>query len=210
MLLGAAVVILRGLFSGVFRRENDVRIVLGPVQVFARIPMRWSKQRPKNKSWPSPPLFDLIAAHADIGYAEAFRARRTNLYLGLPGEHGKVVLVTSPNPGDRKTTCALSLAAMLAADNRRVLVIDADVRKPTHHALLNVPQEPGLRDLIARSALSWKDSIHTMCLSVGWFESMSAGVSASAELLSDGYFSTFLVNARSHYDSIGIASRASA
>ena len=37
---------------------------------------------------------------------------------------GKVVLVTSPGPGDGKTTCALSLAAMLAADNRRVLVID--------------------------------------------------------------------------------------
>jgi tyrosine-protein kinase Etk/Wzc len=206
LLLGAAVVILRGLFSGVFRRENDVRVVLGPIQVFARIPTRLSRVRAKNEAWPAPPLFDVMAAQADVGYAEAFRSLRTNLYRALPGEHGKVVLVTSPHGSDGKTTCALSLAAMLAADNRRVLVIDGDVRKPTHHALLNVPQEPGLRDVILQSSGSWKESVHTMCLSVGWFDSISAGVGANAELLSDGYFSTFLVNARSHYDFIVIDS----
>jgi tyrosine-protein kinase Etk/Wzc len=207
LLFGTVVVVFRGLFSGIFRRENDVRVTLGPVQVFARIPARVSKSRPKNgAAWPTPPLFDVMAAQADVGYAEAFRSLRTNLYRALPGEHGKVVLVTSPNPGDGKTTCALSLAAMLAADNRRVLVIDGDVRKPTHHTLLDVPQEPGLRDLVLRSAGRWKESVHTMCLSVGWFDSISAGVGASAEILSDGYFSRFLVNARSHYDFIVIDS----
>lgn len=207
LLFGAAIVILRGLFSGVFRRENDVRVVLGPVQVFARVPTRTTRQRVKgSENWPAPPLFDVMAAHADVGYAEAFRSLRTNLYRALPGEHGKVVLVTSPGPGDGKTSCALSLAAMLAADNRRVLVIDADVRKPTHHTLLSVPQEPGLRDVISDSGSNWKESIHTMCLSVGWFDSISAGVGANAEILSDGYFSTFLVNARSHYDFVVVDS----
>jgi len=207
LLLGAAIVIMRGLFSAVFRRESDVRVVLGPVQVFARVPTRLTKPRGKgNDAWPAPPLFDVMAAQTDVGFAEAFRSLRTNLYRALPGEHGKVVLVTSPNPGDGKTACVLSLAAMLAADNRRVLVIDADVRKPTHHALLNVPQEPGLRDLIGRSGTNWRDSIHTMCLSVGWFDSLSAGVGANAEILSDSYFATFLVNARSHYDFIVIDS----
>jgi tyrosine-protein kinase Etk/Wzc len=207
LLLGAVLVVLRGLFSGVFRRENDVRVVLGPVQVFARIPTRLTRFRARNGDvWPASPLFDVMAPHSDIGYAEAFRALRTNLYRVLPGEHGKVVLVTSPSSGDGKTTCALSLAAMLAADNRRVLVIDADVRKPSHHALLNVPREPGLKELISQLRGHWKDSIHTICLSVGWFDSISAGVGANAELLSDGYFATFLVNARSHYDFIVIDS----
>jgi tyrosine-protein kinase Etk/Wzc len=206
LLLGAVLVVLRGLFSGVFRRENDVRVVLGPVQVFARIPLRLAKLRTKNEAWPAPPLFDVMAAHTELGYAEAFRSLRTNLYRALPGEHGKVVLVTSPSAGDGKTTCALSLAAMLAADNRRVLVIDADVRKPTHHALLNVPQEPGLRDLILHSGARWKDAVHTMCLSVGWFDSISAGVGANAELLSDGYFASFLVNIRSQYDFVVVDS----
>jgi len=203
LLLGAILVVLRGLFSRVFRRESDVRVVLGPVQVFARVPMRFAKLRNRNNDvWMAPPLFDVMSEQGEAGYAEAFRALRTNLYRALPGEHGKVILVTSPNGGDGKTTCALSLAAMLAADNRRVLVIDADVRRPTHHALLNVPQEPGLRDLIVHGSGRWKDMVHTMCLSVGWFDSISAGVGANAELLSDGYFSSFLINARSQYDFI--------
>lgn len=207
LLFGVAVVILRGLFSGVFRRENDVRIVLGPVQVFARVPTRAAKLRARGQeAWPAPPMFDLMAAHSDMSYTEAFRSLRTNLYRALPGEHGKVILLTSPTRADGKTTCALSLAAMLAADNRRVLVVDADVRKPTHHALLSVPQEPGLRDLILESGTSWRDAIRTMCLSVGWFDSLTAGAGGSAELLSDGYLATFLVNARSHYDFILIDS----
>jgi tyrosine-protein kinase Etk/Wzc len=200
LLLGAALVILRGLFSGIFRRENDVRNVLGPVQLFARIPVSMPKLRAKhNDAWPARPLFDVMAAQTDFGYAEGFRSLRTNLYRALPGEHGKVLLVTSPCPGDGKTTCALSLAAMLAADNRRVLVIDADVRKPSHHTLLGVAQEPGLRDVL-QMRNTWKDATRAATLSVGWFDSISAGVGASAELLSDGYFATFLVNARSHYD----------
>ena len=45
------------------------------------------------------PLFDLMAAEADPGYTEAFRSLRTNLYRALPGEHGKVVLVTGSSRG---------------------------------------------------------------------------------------------------------------
>ena len=203
LLLGAALVILRGLFSGVFRRENDVRVTLGPVQVFARVPTRLAKLRPRNTDgWQAPPLFDVMATGSDTGYTEAFRSLRTNLYRALPGEHGKVVLVTSPAPGDGKTTCALSLAAMLAADNRRVLVVDTDVRKPTHHTLLSVPAEPGLRDVIVKKGASWKDAIRTMCLSAGWFDSIGAGLGGSAELLSDGSFLTFLMNVRANYDFI--------
>lgn len=202
LLFAAALVVMRGLFSAVFRRENDVRVVLGPVQVFARIPLRLAKLRNKNPDWPAPPMFDVMAAQTDVGYVEAFRSLRTNLYRVLPGEHGEVVLVTSPAAGDGKTTCALSLAAMLAADNRRVLVIDTDVRKPTHHELLNVPLEPGLRDLILLSGARWKEALHTMCLSVGWFDSISAGVGANAELLSDEFFGSFLTSLRSQYDFI--------
>lgn len=208
LLFGAAFVILRGLFSGVFRRENDVRVVLGPIQVFARLPTRLARLRGKNPdaAWPVPPVFDVMAPQADVGYAEALRSLRTNLYRALPGEHGKVVLVTSPSLGDGKTTCALSLAAMLAADNRRVLVIDADVRKPTHHTILGVPPKPGLRDVVSRNSGAWKSATRTMCLSVGWFDSICTEAGASAELLSDGLFARFLVDARAHYDFIVVDS----
>jgi uncharacterized protein involved in exopolysaccharide biosynthesis/Mrp family chromosome partitioning ATPase len=204
ILLGAAVVILRGLFSTVFRREHDVRGVLGHLQVFARVPLRPSG-RLRSKSGedaPTFPMFDVMSPEADAAYAESFRSLRTNLYRALPGEHGKVVLVTSPMPSDGKTTCTLSLAAMLAADNRRVLVIDADVRRPTHHNLLGVPQSPGLRELILQKPGAAKSAIRTLCLSVGWIDAVTCSDGASAELLSANSFAAFLVEARSRYDFI--------
>ena len=197
LFLGMAVVILRGLFSAVFRVENDVRGMLGGLQVFARIPAR---QRSRFESHGSAPMFDLMAGQLSPAYVEAFRSLRTNLYRALPGEHGKVVLVTSPEPRDGKTNCTLSLASMLAADNRRVLVVDADVRKPTHHNLLNVPQEPGLSDVVQHAAAPWREGIRTMCLASGAFDSICAGQESSAELLSDERFGRFLVQARSQYD----------
>ncbi|HET8933380.1 MAG TPA: GNVR domain-containing protein [Polyangiales bacterium] len=195
LLLGAAVVILRGLFSAVFRVENDVRGMLGPLQVFARIPAR-----SRARFDPGTPAFDVMGGRLSPSYVEAFRSLRTNLYRALPGEHGKVILVTSPEQRDGKTSCALSLAAMLAADNRRVLVVDADVRKPSHHSLLGVPQEPGLADVVLRSGQAWRDGIRTMCLTSGSFDALCAGPETSAELLSDERFNRFLVQARSQYD----------
>jgi Mrp family chromosome partitioning ATPase len=196
LLLGAAIVILRGLFSAVFRVENDVRGMLGPLPVFARIPAR---QRSRAELREGAPAFDLMAEHSSPAYVEAFRSLRTNVYRALPGEHGKVILVTSPEARDGKTSCALSLAAMLAADNRRVLVVDVDVRRPSHHLLLNVPQEPSLADVVQRSG-AWRDGIRTMCLTSGAFDSLCSGPQINAELLSDERFNRFLVQARSQYD----------
>jgi tyrosine-protein kinase Etk/Wzc len=202
LLLGAAIVIIRTLFSGVFRHEADVRALVGPVPVFASVPQRVKLRTRKNGASHSPPLFDALAQPSDLGFAEAFRSLRTKLYRALSDGHGRVILVTSASPGDGKTTCALALAAMLAADNKRVLVIDGDVRKPTHHLLTGLPQEPGLRDLVLRVQPGWRDAVHTAQLTYGWFDSISAGAAGHAELLSDGYFATFLVNIRAQYDFI--------
>jgi Mrp family chromosome partitioning ATPase len=143
-----------------------------------------------------------MGPETEPAFAESFRSLRTNLYRALPGEHGKVVTVTSPMPSDGKTTCALSLAAMLAADNRRVLVIDANVRHPSHHQLFGIPQDPGLKELLAERAAVVKDSIRTLCLSVGWFDSLTCSAGANAEILSAQGFAGFLVEARSRYDFI--------
>jgi tyrosine-protein kinase Etk/Wzc len=205
LLLGAALVIIRGLFSSVFRSESAVRGLLGGVvPIFASVPQR-ARQRVKQRN--PPPLFDVLGGQPDPEFAEAFRSLRTNLYRAHRAGSGKVVLITSPSPGDGKTTCTLSLAAMLAADNKRVLVIDADVRNPTHHILTGLPQEPGLRDLVLRVNSTLRDAIHTAYLPYGSFDSISAGAAAQAELLSDGYLAALLVNIRAHYDFILLDTR---
>lgn len=87
-------------------------------------------------------------AAADRGpslMAESFRAVLTSiLYSGGGGKDRRLVLVTSPSPGEGKTTVVSNLGVALAGIGRRVLLIDADVRRPRLHALHGAPLTPGL------------------------------------------------------------------
>ena len=80
--------------------------------------------------------------------ADAYRVLRTNLLYTWPGNEGRVVVVSSANPGEGKTTTTANLASALALNGAKVLVIDGDLRRPTIHKHLNIPKSPGLSDLI--------------------------------------------------------------
>lgn len=197
LLLGAFLVIVRTLASPALRSDSEVR-TLSHVPVFASIPnqVRTAKGRRQG------PIFDVLAGGIEnFAFAEAFRTLRTNLYYSMQDAHGKVLLVTSPSPGDGKTTCALSIAAMLAADEKRVLVIDADIRKPSHHEMTSTPLRPGLRGLLAGEC-SRHEVTHPVNLSFGQFDSISFGADSRVELLTSSALNKFLIEARGHYDFI--------
>lgn len=80
--------------------------------------------------------------------AEAYRVLRTNLLFTSPGTGGRIVVVSSANPGEGKTTTVANLAAALALNGAKVLVIDADLRRPTLHQHFTISKMPGLSDLI--------------------------------------------------------------
>ena len=80
--------------------------------------------------------------------AEAYRVVRTNLLFSTVGEGGRALVVTSTNPGEGKTTTAANLALSLAANGARVLVVDADLRRPTLHQHFGISKTPGLSDVI--------------------------------------------------------------
>lgn len=85
---------------------------------------------------------------------EAYRVLRTNLmFSGLVSEL-KVIVVTSPVPGDGKTTVATNLAIMFAQQGARTLLVDANLRRPQLHRYFRVDRVPGLTDiLIAREGI---------------------------------------------------------
>ena len=81
--------------------------------------------------------------------AEAYRTIRTSIFFGVPKDGAKTILITSPAPGDGKTTLASNLAITMALAGQRTLIIDADLRKPKQHKIFNASSEPGLASVLA-------------------------------------------------------------
>lgn len=79
--------------------------------------------------------------------AEGFRSLRTNLEFMAVDHPLKTLVVTSAAAGDGKTSVALNLALMMAQSDKRVILLDADLRRPALHRALGIPNREGLSDL---------------------------------------------------------------
>jgi capsular exopolysaccharide synthesis family protein len=90
----------------------------------------------------------ILASEVHSIAAEAYRLLRTNLLFSLPDGPLRTVLVTSPAPGDGKTTVAANLAIAFAHQGMRVLLIDADMRRGRVHDLFRVGRDPGLSQVL--------------------------------------------------------------
>ncbi len=84
--------------------------------------------------------------------AERIDATRTALIHATAIDPPRVVMITSAEPHEGKTTTASQLAASLARSGRRTLLIDADIRNPGAHRVFDLPQEPGLCELLRGEA----------------------------------------------------------
>ncbi len=79
---------------------------------------------------------------------EAFRALRTNLQFASPGNPLRSLLITSAGPVEGKTSVSANLAVILAQGGKRVVLVDADLRRPRLHRLFEIPREPGFTNLM--------------------------------------------------------------
>lgn len=80
--------------------------------------------------------------------SEAYRALRTNIQFSSIDEELRIMMVTSAGPGEGKSTTLINLAVAYAQADKKVLVIDADLRKPTMHHTLMVTNRLGLTNLL--------------------------------------------------------------
>ncbi len=80
--------------------------------------------------------------------AEAFFATMNSLLFTIGNANSRVIVMTSPDAGDGKTTVATNLAIALAQIGRRVVIVDADMRKPRLHQVFDVDPQGGLADLL--------------------------------------------------------------
>jgi capsular exopolysaccharide synthesis family protein len=98
--------------------------------------------------------FALVAyAEMESGLAEVFRNLRTSLLYSAPDHPPKTLMVTSLHPGDGKTSLATNLSITLSQLGAgEILLVDGDMRRPTLHDLLEVPQAPGLSTFLTGQA----------------------------------------------------------
>jgi len=81
--------------------------------------------------------------------AEAYRTVRTGIRFGVTDASSRTLLVTSPSPGDGKTTVASNLAIAIAQTGKRVLLVDADCRRPMIHRVYGMDAAHGLSSVLA-------------------------------------------------------------
>jgi capsular exopolysaccharide synthesis family protein len=147
-------------------------------------------------------LVPVVAPHAPA--AEQYRTLRTRLVLLEEGRARRVLLVTSPGKGDGKSVTAANLALTMAQEfNRKVVLLDADLRRPSAHALLGIPQQPGLVDVLGGSA-SLEDAL--VLLPDLHLAVVPAGLPPAqpAELLGSGAMRRALETLRSRFDRVVI------
>jgi polysaccharide biosynthesis transport protein len=106
----------------------------------------------------APPELITHAAPSSV-MSEAYRSVRTSLLLSLPERAPRVVLVTSAVPSEGKTVTAINIAVSLTQTGSRVVLVDADMRKPRIHSVFSIGNLPGLTSFLTGSA-NLKDVIH--------------------------------------------------
>jgi protein-tyrosine kinase len=96
----------------------------------------------------------LVAALAPQSLAaEQFRSLRTRVTRAENGRALRAIIITSPNKGDGKSLTAANLALTMAQEyQQRVLLIDADLRRPSLHRLFGISDTPGLSDVLMGGA----------------------------------------------------------
>jgi len=94
----------------------------------------------------------LLSASVPDDFGEAFRSLRTSLVFTASPDGPRVVAVTSSHPLEGKTTTACNLGIVLALGGSRVLLVDADMRRPGLHTVVGVPNETGLSHLLVGQA----------------------------------------------------------
>ena len=127
------------------RRAADLPVV-GAVARF-ELP---SRPRARGRRGIIPNLLTELDSRSPV--AEAYRVVRTNLEFAHSGSPYQTMLVTSGSAGEGKSTTAANLALVFAQTGRRVILVDADLRRPSLHRLFDLPNSVGLSTLFVMDA----------------------------------------------------------
>lgn len=206
-IVGAATVFVLGVCAGlIFLRElrdttiksaDDVRRLLHGASILGNVPQFDINQIDVD---PDVPLQPSLCYFHRPGSAEAesYRSVRTALFVGLNASQ-KVIQVSSPEPGDGKSTFISNLAIALAQSGKRVLLVDADLRRPTIHRLFCAREEIGTTEVLA-GEIHFANAIQESPVHNLWLLTAGSSPQNPAETLASERFERLLATARSEFD----------
>ncbi len=190
LLLGVVLAFFLEYLDNTVKTEDEVRKLLG-IPIIGIIPHfdldghRDGRVRRNRKA----EHFALVSKEdPESPFAEAFRMVRTNLQFVDLDKGLRTIVVTSPIPGDGKTTVAANIAIALAVHEEKVLVVDADFRIPAIHKIFDLPGSPGVTNILSEGR-SYQSVIHKIegvvnldVLTTGPIPANSSGLLTSSKM----------------------------
>ncbi len=201
LILGLAVVFLRKILHNTVNNPEKLEEMTG-IPVYATVPLT---DGVKQTGWfnPKSKVKKSLLAQQDINdpAIESLRSLRTSLHFALLEAKNNIVMITGSSPGIGKSFIASNFAAVIAASEQRVLLIDADMRKGYLHSEVDLEESPGLSEVISEKA-TIEEVIHTIYVDKYPVDIITRGAVPPnpSELLMHSNFEKLLTDVSDKYD----------
>ncbi|WP_024878294.1 polysaccharide biosynthesis tyrosine autokinase [Methylosinus sp. LW3] len=200
LLISVATIAVREFLDDTFKIPEEIEEALG-LTVLGVIPLvRRDDEKARD---PSYSVANEVIGDPLSSMAEAYRSLRTSLQFSTATGAPKTLLVTSSRPGEGKSTTSVCIAANFAQLGMQVLLIDADMRKPSLHDILSVDNSSGLANVLT-GALDASAAVTENLIYGVTFMSSGPVPPNPAELLAGPRFASLLALAREKFDIVVI------
>ena len=134
--------------------------------------------------------------------AEAFRTVRTALFFGAPKDEARTILVTSPAPGEGKTTTVSNLGIAMAQAGQRTLIVDTDFRRPMQHKIFGLDRQARGLSCVLAGQMDLDEAIEELPMANLGVLTCGPDVPNPAEMLNSDRFAEVLKTLAGRYDRV--------
>ncbi len=144
--LGTGLAFLIDTTDNTFRNPNEITSKLSCPVIGKLPPIKIARKKQQANKQLSPALISLHDPTSEA--AEAIRSARASIFAATLSKKMNTILMTSPSPGDGKSTACANLAVSIAQTGKSVVLVDADLRRPKIHEYFDRPLESGLLQIL--------------------------------------------------------------